>query len=445
MKTFFSLTIAFAAIFIWPLHIINADELSELKDQVLQMQEENNALQKQLNRQSEVMELLLNKVNALEVKEETVTRDVETFKAKEETVAEYVEELKAKETREVALNDNFDALNEKPFGPKLDMKGFADISFTADDNVSDDEQNYNTFSLGQLDLFLTSELSERINVLSEIVFEHEEDNDLEIEVERLEIKYALSEFFNIKFGRMHTALGFWNTEYHHSSWLHPTSFRPIIHEWEDESGIIPNHFVGLYIFGKTHFNRFDFEYDLGVANGRSKRADKIQNMQDGNDSKAFNARFQFAPESLPGLKFGASAYADKIPADGSTEGRAGEIDELILGGHIVYFKENLELMAEYMHLNHNDEVSHDDFDTFGFYLQGAYQFNKLKPYYRFELVDFAVDDPFYTEENHDIIRHTLGMRWDPIIWNSIKLEYGFSGRNEVEDIHSLTIQSAFSF
>lgn len=412
-----------------------ADELSDLKYEMLKIQEKNEELQQQIEKQNSLMMKLSEKINVLEQKEKVIT--------------ESVEELNTKEfVRENDNHNNYESLplNEQLFGPKLDLKGFADISYKIENDVGDGKQNYNSFALGQLDMFITSALSENISVLSETVFEHGEDNDLEIEVERLEMKYSFSDLFNIKIGRMHTALGFWNTEYHHSTWLHTSASRPLIFTWEDEGGIIPNHFVGLYLFGKKDFDSFDFEYDIGVANGRGRTVHDIQNLQDRNDSKAFNARFQVAPSFLPSLNLGFTAYSDKIPSNPADPNRKGEIDELILGAHIIYFKNNLELLAEIIHLNHRDEQSHNDFGTYGYYVQVAYQFSILKPFYRFDLLDLDKDDPFYQDDHSgDITEHILGVRWDPIIWNSIKLEYKYSDRDDFNDEHSITVQSTFSF
>lgn len=403
------------------------DELSEVKTQMQKIQEENRSLQEQLNKQKELAERLIDKIEALENKDKSISQDIERLKVKEPS------------------EGIFPVFKERVFGPKLDIRGFTDITFKAEDDVNAGEQNPNTFALGQLDLFITSELSDEVSFLSETVIESDDENDTTIDQERLQLKYALSELLNISIGRMHTALGFWNTEYHHSTWLHSTVFRPIIHDWEDEGGIIPNHFVGLFASGKKDLDSFDFEYDLGIANGRGKTITKIQNAQDKNDSKAFNARLQATPDFIPGLKIGVSSYMDKIPANSSSAARNGEIDELIVAGHIVYFKDNIELLTEALRLNHDDEVSHKDYDTFGFYLQGAYQFDKWKPYYRFDFVDYGDGDPYYTPNDIDISKHTLGIRWDPITWNSIKLEYSYSERDDADDRHGIAAQSAFTF
>ncbi len=187
------------------------------------------------------------------------------------------------------------------------------------------------------------------------------------------------------------------------------------------------------------------EYDLGVANGRGETRTKMQNIQGRNDAKAFHARLSLAPELVPGLKVGLSTYVDKIPANASAAARNGEIEEFILGGHLAYFKEDVELLAELLHIHHDDEVSQKNYDTLGGYAQAAYRFGKWKPYYRFEVIDFGGGDPSYAPSDIDIAKHTFGVRWDPLTWNAIKLEYSYSERDDANDTHAVTVQSALTF
>ena len=408
----------------------NGDELSELKHQMKELEEQNINLNEQLNKQNSMLKILLEKVEILESKDSAALHDSGRLKNKEAVISMPAE-------REI------NTIKERMYMPDLNIRGFADITFQ--DNENRDNGSSSSAAIGQLDMFMSSALSEKISFAGETVFEHGPDNELNIEVERLQLKYTLSDLINITIGRMHTALGFWNTEYHHSTWLHTTSFRPLIHNWEDEGGIIPNHFVGVFLSGKKEFERFDFEYDLGVANGRGENQRKVESVRDLNDFKAFNARVQIEPHRFPGLKMGLSTYIDKIPGDSSNIERRGEIDEFILGGHLIYVNNNVEFLAEVLNISHDDDVSGKDYDTFGFYLQGAYQFNKWKPFYRLDALDVDDDDPFYTEGNLDVIKHTLGIRWDPITWNSIKLEYNYNAQNEAKDTYGFTIQSAFMF
>ncbi|HYX43151.1 MAG TPA: hypothetical protein VE821_15705, partial [Pyrinomonadaceae bacterium] len=78
-------------------------------------------------------------------------------------------------------------------GPHMQIQGFADIDFRA----SNQKGTTNSFNLGQLDLFLTSRLSERFSVLSELIIEAQRDNTFRFEIHRLLLRYAPNDFFNV--------------------------------------------------------------------------------------------------------------------------------------------------------------------------------------------------------------------------------------------------------
>src|SRR5262249_41365175 len=88
-------------------------------------------------------------------------------------------------------------------GPRLQMRGYADVRYTASNLAG----STNSFGLGQFDLFITSRLSDRLSVLGGVVTEAESGtNEFGIELERLLLNYHHSDFFNVGFGRYHTAI-----------------------------------------------------------------------------------------------------------------------------------------------------------------------------------------------------------------------------------------------
>ena len=139
------------------------------------------------------------------------------------------------------------------------------------------------------------------------------------------------------------------------------------------------------------------------------------------------------------------AYFDDIPPDITDPARKGEITERILGGYIVYLKDHMEFLAELVHIMHDDAVSGRTFGTRGFYLLGAYQIGKWKPYYRFDRVNFHEGDPYFPSDSFDIDKSTVGIRWDPILWSSIKLEYGFNEREGANDTSTIGLHTEFTF
>ena len=406
------------------------DEFKDLKDQVHAIQQENQTLREQLEKQSSVNQEQAKMIQDLAGK-------IEAIEAKDESLSRGLTELAIPES----LPENDLAVSV----PSLKFNGFAGVKYTVQDEVNAPEANANTFALGQFDLFVSSQLSEKLSALGEIVFEFADNNETVVDVERYVLKYSLDDLWNVEMGRMHLPFGYWLGAYHHGTWLHTTVGRPLIFEWEDDGGILPMHNIGLQINGSKGFENFSMKYHMGIVNGRGETLTKIQHVQDRNDAKAFIASAAVQPLAIEGLELGGSFYADKIPRDTTVAARNGEIDELIFGGHAVYIHEKVELLAEGVYMLHDDEVSGSTYHTHGFYLQGAYQWNKWKPYYRMDYLNFGEGDPYYSGQDIDNTKHAVGIRWDPFTWNAIKFEYAYQEREREDDIHAITLSSDYTF
>jgi hypothetical protein len=97
----------------------------------------------------------------------------------------------------------------------MQIQGFADVDFHA----TNEKGQTNSFLLGQLDLFITSRLSEKFSVLSELILEAGQDNAFTFEVHRLLLKYSMNDYFNLSAGRYHSSIGYYNTAFHHGSFF----------------------------------------------------------------------------------------------------------------------------------------------------------------------------------------------------------------------------------
>jgi hypothetical protein len=394
-----------------------AEDLEQLKAQVAQVQAENRVLREQVNRQGTLIDQLAQRLEAL-----------------------------GAPAGAAAGPQHAGPPDPRAFTPRLDLRGFTDLTFRAGDVAEAVGDANSTFALGQFDLFITSKLSDQLSFLAETVIEFSSSNAAVLDLERVQLQYAWSDLLNFRVGRMHTPLGYWNETFHHGSWFQTTAFRPDMDLFEDDGGIRPVHSVGVTAFGVKDFGAFEGDYSISVLNGRGNTIGEIQNVKDRNDEKAVNLLVGVAPERIPGLKLGWHTYLDTIPPDATSAARDGDIDELILGGYLTYLRDNIEVLAEVSHIHHDDEVSQRNFDTKGLYLQGAYQLTeRWKPYYRFDLIDFGKEDPFFAPNAIDVAKHTAGLRWDPFTWNALKLEYSFSNRDNRQDTHAVTLQSAFAF
>lgn len=397
------------------------DELIELKAQVQHVQQENQALR-------ELTERLMKRLEALE-RSDRLTQDVRGL---QEQPADPV----------LAQRPQSHDLIE---ASKLNLRGFADVGFTTRLN---DAENSNTFALGSVDWYMTSELTDRVMALVEADFASSTDtNAATFRLQRAHLKYALSDLWNITVGRMHTPLGYWNQTYHHGSWLQTSITRPEIHLFEgDDGGFLPVHSVGLELSGAHEIQVGDVGYNLGLYNGRGRTVTEVQNVKDKNDSKALNVLLSLKPQALKGLEVGGNVYLDEIPGSPPTASRLQSIDERIIGGYVTYVMDRLELLGELFHIVHDDKTSGREFESLGCYLQGGYRIESTTPYYRLDVMDVANGDPFFTTpRNRDRLKHTWGLRWEPFSWNAVKLEYSLTDIKQHDDEHAVALNSSFAF
>lgn len=335
------------------------------------------------------------------------------------------------------------AAETKP--PALYLRGFADMRYSAEEG-DDVEGRKHGFAVGEFDLFVTSNLSPDLRVLSEVVFHFEEGREEEfLEVERLLLQYQPADAFGVRLGRLHTSIGEWNNRFHHGTWLQTTIDRPDIFAFEDEGGILPIHSVGVELFGLRVLGGLELHYSAGVFNGRGRNLRDIQTGGDLNRSKAINLRLELLPTIVTGLRLGASYYGDTFPADASIPDRESEVDERILSAHLVYESAGTEVLAELIHQRHEPRDSGRRHESTGGYVQAAQRFGRWKPYARVDVVEIDETSPVLTDVRPDVNRLTLGLRWDPGPWLAVKAELRSTREGERERLGAFVVQAAFTF
>ncbi|HEV7375430.1 MAG TPA: hypothetical protein VGN95_11975 [Pyrinomonadaceae bacterium] len=320
--------------------------------------------------------------------------------------------------------------------PSLQIQGFADVNFRA----SNQKGTTNSFALGQLDLFLTSRLSERFSVLGELIMEAGPDNTFSFEIHRLLLRYTPNDYFNFSAGRYHTAIGFYNTAYHHGSWFQTAANRPFIFAFESKGGILPLHNVGVSVTGRIPSAPFGLRYVAELGNGRASRSPvdrSVQTAIDENNGKAVNLGIFARPISVPGLQTGFSIYRDNLTPNGSPK-----VGQTILAAHLVYQNKLYEMLNEAVFVRHtrNNRV----FQTPGFYTQVSRRFGNARPYFRYQFVNVPFDDPIFP----DVGRRngpSLGLRYDISDFAAFKAQYDRTQRRRLSTIDELILQLAFTF
>jgi hypothetical protein len=329
--------------------------------------------------------------------------------------------------------------------PLLQIAGFSDVNFAA----SDDPRTRSGFSEGQFILHMTSQLSPRVNFFGELSFTARPDAGMGVppapgfnmEVERSIIRYAQSDSLKLSFGRYHTPINYWNTSYHHGAWLQTTAFRPEVAQFG--GSFIPVHFVGALVEGSTGAGGLNLNYSAGTGNGRGSVWSRGGDFGDINNNKAWLASGFIRPDAFYGLQVGGAIYRDKLTQPGTPEVR-----EWIQSAHVVWDRENPELIAEFTNVRHQPASGGVVSNSQSYYAQLAWRLNawgrKFKPYYRYEYIHIPKSD-FAFQTVPDLNGSTLGIRYDLTAFSALKFEYRRLKRSNMPWFNGLVMQTSFAF
>jgi hypothetical protein len=331
----------------------------------------------------------------------------------------------------------------------LRIRGFGDVSFHGDTQSGD----ATSFSLGQLDLFITSDISDRFRFLSEIVFEGGpdniygqnvgEENTFGVDIERYLLQFSQSDYLNVSIGRGHTAIGYYNTAYHHSTWMQTTVDRPFLFEFEDRGGILPVHNVGATVSGMVPSGKLGLHYVAEIGNGRESRApldaEPVQNDISDQNRKAFNLAAFARPDFLRGLQAGVSVYRDVLVPVASPR-----IGEAIIAAHAILIRPKYEWLTEALMDRHALIGTTRVFHTPGFYSQVSKQFGAYRPYFRYEYLNAPASEPIFPDVG---LRHgpLAGLRYDANESVALKFQYGRTFLRDQPSVNTLTGQIGFTF
>jgi hypothetical protein len=322
--------------------------------------------------------------------------------------------------------------------PTMQFRGFSDLSYRA----TDLEGGENSFALGQFNLFITSSLSHRMSVLAEAVLEADDKNQFGFELERLLWRYAVNEYLNVAVGRYHTAIGWYNTAYHHSAWLQTAVGRPYIFMFEDEGGLLPIHNVGVSMTGRIPSGSVGLHYVAEIGNGRASTSpldQPTQNVVDENRGKAVNFGLGARPKGLRGLDVGFSVYYDRLTPEATPH-----VDQSIFAVYGVYQTPAAEWLNEAIFVRHGVVGSSDVKTTRSFYTQLSQRFGRLRPYLRYQYIDVPDDDPYFTAGG-SVQGPSVGLRTDLNQFSAFKVQYDHAAQRGATSYNAVTLQLSFVF
>jgi len=312
-----------------------------------------------------------------------------------------------------------------PGGPALKIRGFFDFNYGMGPDANPLQfplgaPAHNTFQAGEFDLFLTSKLSDHLDVVGEVVFGWDQTNYAGIDVERYQLTYRQNEYFQISAGRYHSAIGYYNTAYHHGTWFGTAEGRPFMYYYEDSGGLLPVHNVGITATGLVPGIRgLGLHWVAEGGNGRSSSnaGQPVQNFLSDRNHKSYNLALYARPDWLTGAQFGGSYYRDRLVPDGIPH-----VTQTIASAYAVYMTPKWEFLNEAVLLTNKEDGIATPFRTPLMYTQIARGFGKYRPYFRYQYVNSPHNDPInvYTDRYQG---PSLGLRWDFSDFAAFKLQY----------------------
>lgn len=314
------------------------------------------------------------------------------------------------------------------------IKGFVDV-------IGAYQQDKSSFVLGEQDLFITSELSDRITFLGESVFKYSAASPtlFDVSIERVIVKYNYFGNHNLLLGKHHTPLNYWNDTYHHGRVFFPTIYRPLMFS----TGIIPLHTTGLSLQG-LNLGKIKFGYDVMVGNGLGSN-----DVSDNNIFKSLTVAMHIKP--LDGLRVGASYYRDIISSNSlSVHNHGGAVNHLsrtlqqqLFTGSIAYFKDKVEFLSEgTIAMNHTDSTGNAQ--TSVVYAYAGYRIkDKFIPYVRFDFSEYGKNEIYFKKDNTKA--YLVGIRYQINYLAVVKFEYEHSQSKLAGMIDKYTAQFAIGF
>jgi hypothetical protein len=329
--------------------------------------------------------------------------------------------------------------------PSLKIAGFSDLNFSATNQPG----VKSGFNEGQFILHLNSNLAPKVMFLGELSLSARTDagtgsppaTGFNAEVERAIVRFEQSDYFKVSFGRYHTPINYWNTEFHHGQWLQTTVSRPEMTQFGGR--FIPVHFVGALVEGAVSAGGLNVNYNFGVGNGRGSVISRSGDFGDNNNNRAWLVSLFAKPDRPFGLRFGGALYRDKVSPTGSPEAR-----EWIESGHVVWQKENPEIIAEFANITHRMIGATRSINSQAWYIQVGYRLPasaKLwKLYYRFEYIHIPRTDPIFGAVP-SLAGSVAGVRYDISNFAAIKFEYRNQRRPGQARVNGAFMQTSFTF
>ena len=309
------------------------------------------------------------------------------------------------------------------------IRGFIDALTTV-------QQNKLSFGLGEQDLFITSELSDRFSFLGESVFKFAASSPTKfsVSIERVVIKYNIAGNHNLLIGKHHTPVNYWNDTYHHGRVFFPTVYRPLLFD----ANIIPLHTTGISLQGHN-LGKMKFGYDLMLGNGIGS-----SDVLDNDKRKSITAAVHIKP--VEGLRIGFSWYNDAIARGATAHDNIilnWRVKQNLFSGSASYFGDKFEVLAEGTIGANNTDTTGSKQTIASYIYAGIKIKEKIVPYVRLDQLHFQNGEIFYHKNN--TTSFVGGIRYNINYLTDVKAEYQRLHSEHEGNMDKFTVQLAIGF
>lgn len=355
---------------------------------------------------------------------------------------------------------------------RIQWRGFGEADYKVLDQRQPETGTYGfvpgsagNFYTGDFGLFLTSKISEKANILSEIIVEETDAQSFKIDLRRMLLNYDYDDHFKMSFGRYQTNIGYYNWAFRSAAWLQTTADRPLVMEYADDGGPLPTQAIGVSITGSIPSGKLGLNYIAEYGSSDTIRPDINGDglLNDENNGNHVNLGLFLLPDRFPGLRIGGSVYRDQISdlveqASGvggesvpPSSNLSSEIqspssrwNQTIVNGHVVYVGHGFEILNEGFLIRHALIGGTFPFNTPAFYSQFSKKLGPIRPFARYQYVNASPRNKIYDDIG---LRYgpSFGARYDFNDFIAFKAQLDHTVRRGEPDLNGLQLQVAFTF
>jgi hypothetical protein len=310
---------------------------------------------------------------------------------------------------------------------ELVYKGFLDVGASID-------KTHSTFNFGGLDNYLSSQITDKLSFVGEILVEPLAGQEFKVDVERIHATYEFNQKFKMKIGRFYAPIGYYTTHFYsdHAAIFTPSISRPVILSYEDDGGVLETRATGIMVTA-SNLTSLNLTYDLALTNGLGSSV-----AADNDKNKAVTMRLSMSP--MENLTIGGGARFDNL--DASTISRAtnvalGEnVTSNNFSGFAAFNNDKLLLMGEYYTIS-NHSASAGTVNSQGAFAYAGYTFKKITPYAQYDYLNISNKDVYYSSANNES-GLDVGIKYAFTFKSVLKTEYHI-------DTQTLYFQYAIGF